>query len=151
MGTNTINESVSESKEHLKATLEDAKFVDKLAKNDQSVSSILKCKPHLYKPVDKYYINKSLFKDTYARAQKSCKLSARRFEPFIVMELIGKNAIRRDHVKIHYVVNIMHTVPYHSQDEESANKQPDPVPNIDGLYAFTLYAESFVVESHNHE
>lgn len=138
IGTSISNEGVAEFKEHLKATLEDAQFAYKLAKNDQSARSSLKYKPHLYKPGDKVWINKSLFKDAYTKAQKSDKLSAKRFGPFTVIELIGKNAIRiklPDNMKIYDVINIIHTVPVYSQDEEIASKQPDkpdPVPNVDG-------------------
>ena len=73
---------------------------------------VLKYKPHMYKVGDKLWINKALFKDAYSKSQASDKLSAKRFGPFKVTKLIGKNAVELelpDHVKIHKVVNIMHT------------------------------------------
>ncbi len=58
-GTNLPNETVSEFKERLKATLDDAKFAYELAKADQSARSSFKCKPHSYEPGDKSWINKN--------------------------------------------------------------------------------------------
>lgn len=136
--SNHLNETVAEFKERLKETLEDAKFAYQLAKADQSARSSLKYKPHSYKPGDELWISKSLFKDAYSKSQVSDKLSAKRFGPFKVLELIGKNAVRLelpDHVKIHEVVNVMHTVPYHKQPVDisgSVVDKPDPVPAVEG-------------------
>ena len=53
-------------------------------------------------------------------------------------ELIGKNAVRLElpnHVKIHDVVNVMHTVPHFSQPSEISApviQRPDPVPTAEG-------------------
>ena len=63
----------------------------------------------MYKVGDKLWINKALFKDAYSKSQASDKLSAKRFGPFKVTKLVGKNAVELefpDHVKIHKVVNI---------------------------------------------
>lgn len=46
---------------------------------------------------------------------------------------IGKNAVEfelQDHIKIHKVVNVSHTVPYHEQPkdiEQHVQPRPDPV------------------------
>ncbi len=84
---NAANETVTEFKENMKATLEDAKFEYRLAKADQSARSSFKYNPHSYKPGDKLWINKSLFKDAYSKSQESDKLSAKRFGPFKVLTL----------------------------------------------------------------
>ena len=132
------NESVSEFKTRLKASLDDAKYAYKLAKADQSARSSSKYKPHSYKPGDKLWINKSLFKDAYSKSQESDKLSAKRFGPFTMTGIVGKNAVKvelPDHVKIHDVINVMHTVPYRSQPPDIAvpvSPRPDPVPAVEG-------------------
>ncbi len=132
------NETVSQFKDRLKVVLDDAKFAYKLAKADQSARSSLKYKPHSYKIGDELWINKSLFKDAYSKSQASDKLSAKRFGPFKVLELVGKNAVKLElpkHFKIHDVVNVMHTVPFHKQNSEIAPpvvNRPDPVPTIEG-------------------
>ncbi len=51
--TNVSNETVSQFKERLKATLDDAKFAYELAKADQSARSSFKYKFHSYKSGDK--------------------------------------------------------------------------------------------------
>ncbi len=136
--TSYPNETDTEFKKRLKYTLEDAMFAYKLAKADQSARSSFKYKPHSYKPGVKLWINKTLFKDAYSKSQVSDKLSAKRFGPFKVLELIGKNAVRLElpnQVKIHDVVNVMHTVPYYKQPEdisEIVTKRPDSVPVVEG-------------------
>ena len=128
------NESVEEFKFYLKETLEDAKFSYMVAKAEQNARSSLRYKPHVYKPGDKLWINKTLFKDSYSKAQNSDKLSSKRFGPFTVKSIVGRNAVKLnlpDNVKIHDVVSIMHTVPYKEQPVEIANpspQPPDPIP-----------------------
>ena len=136
--SSTSNETLSDFKERLKATLDDAKYAYKISKASQSARNSLKYKPHSYKLGDKLWINKSLFKDSYSKSQVSDKLSARRFGPFKVLELIGKNAVRLElpsHVKIHDVINVFHTVPYSEQPEDISAPEvpvPEPVPTDDG-------------------
>ena len=139
------NESVQEFKTRLKESLNDAIYAHKIAKASQSARSSLKYKPHAYEVGDKLWINKSLFKDAYSKSQESDKLSAKRFGPFKVTKLIGKNAVELDlpdNVKIHKVVNIMHTRPFFEQPEGIASivpERPDPVPTSEG--------EEYVVEA----
>ncbi len=129
---------MTEFKEKLKSTLEDAKFAYRLAKADQSARSRFKYKPHPYEPGDQLWINKSLLKDGYSKSQEFDKLSAKRFGPFTVLGLVGKNAVRLElpsHVKIHDVVNVMHTNPYSKQPSEISApilQRPDPIPAIEG-------------------
>ena len=61
---NDYNNSITVFKEMPKSTLEDAKNTFRLAKAEQSARSSLNYKPHTYKPEDKIWINKSLFKET---------------------------------------------------------------------------------------
>ena len=92
----------------------------------------------MYKVGDKLWINKSLFKDAYSKSQESDKLSAKRFGPFTITRLIGKNAVELElpsHLRIHNVVNVMHTVPYCEQPKDigiEISRRPDPVPAPEG-------------------
>ncbi len=136
--TNLPNENLSEYRNRLKFTLDGAIFAYELAKADQSARSSFKYKPHSYKLGDKVWINKTLFKDSYSKSQESDKLAAKGFSPFTTLDLVGKNAVRLDlpcHVKIHEVVNVMHTVPYSAQPTEIAAPvvpRPDPDPTVQG-------------------
>lgn len=84
------NEIISRLKEKLKETLNDAKFSQKLSKSDLSARSSFKYNPHSYKPGDKFWISKSLFKNAYTKSQESDKLSTKIFAPLEVTELVGK-------------------------------------------------------------
>ena len=136
--TDTPNETLNEFKSRLKETLEDAQYSYQLSKASQSAQSSMKYKPHSYFVGDKLWINMTLFKDAYSRSQKSDKLTAKRYGPFVVTKLIGKNAVKLDlpsHFKIHDVVHVVHTVPYTEQPIEidaPVQPRPDPVPTIDG-------------------
>ena len=138
VGNTEKNESISEFKVRLKESLNDARFAYRLAKADQSARSSLNYKPHSYKPGDKLWINKSLFRDSYSKSQESDKLSAKRFGPFTVTGLVGRNAVKLElptQVKIHDVVNVVHTVPYKEQSTEISAPvvpKPDPVPGAGG-------------------
>jgi len=137
-GAESSIESLDELKDKLRNSLEDAKFSYKVAKARQASESSLKYKEPKYQPNDKVWINKSLFTDLYSKSQKSSKLTSRRVGPFIIKELIGKNALRLelpDHFKIHPVVHLSHTIPYVEQPSDiSAHvpTRPEPIPMITG-------------------
>ncbi|PXF42428.1 hypothetical protein BWQ96_07839 [Gracilariopsis chorda] len=80
----------------------------------------------------KVWLNRSLFKDAYAKSQESDKLNARRFGPFQIVKLIGKNALKLelpDHIKIHPIVHVSHTIPHKKQTTDiAASVQPRPEP-----------------------
>lgn len=92
----------------------------------------------MYRKGSKVWLNRTLFTDAYAKSQKSEKLSARRFGPFEVKELVGRNAVRLElpaHLKIHDVVHVSHNIPYEEQPRDIAlpiQLKPAPVPAIDG-------------------
>ena len=91
-----------------------------------------------YQVGSQVWINRSLFKDAYAKSQEKDKLTARRFGPFIVKELIGRNALRLElpnHFKIHSVVHVSHTTPHRDQPTDIAATiptRPAPLPTIEG-------------------
>ena len=126
-------QNVEEFKEKLKASLEDAQYSYKIAKASQSAYSSMKYRIPNYYVGGKVWLNRSLFKDAYAKSQESDKLSARRFGPFLIEKLIGKNALKLelpDHIKIHPVVHVSHTIPHKEQPAEVAasfQSRPEPI------------------------
>ena len=137
-GTSEKNDKIADFKLHLKDSLRDAMYAHKIAKASQTARASLKYKSHSYKAGDKLWINKSLFKDAYSKSQVSDKLTSKRFGPFIVKRLIGKNAVEVDlpsHLKIHNVINVTHTMPYYDQPKDISSEtrsRPDPVPADEG-------------------
>ena len=131
-------ESVDDLKKNLRESLNDAQYSYGIAKAKQSAESSQKYKAPSYVIGSKVWINKSLYKDAYSKSQQSDKLSSRRVGPFIVKELIGKNAVRLElpeHFKIHPVVHVSHTMPFVEQPSEIAQHvqpRPEPIPTVEG-------------------
>jgi hypothetical protein len=96
----------------------------------------MRYRAHQYEVGNMVWINKTLFPDAYSRAQSSHKFTAKRYGPFVIQELVGKNAVRLelpDHLKIHPVVHVIHTTPYRSQPPDTAVPLPEktaPVPTV---------------------
>ena len=83
----------------------------------------MKNKPHSYEPGDKLWINKSIFKDAYGKSQASDRLISKGFGPFSITCSDSKNAVEVElpsHLRIHSVVNAMHTILYFEQSDEIA-------------------------------
>ena len=130
--------SLEEFKNKLKLLLKDTQYSYKVSKARQSAQSSRRYRLPSYSVGDMVFINKYFFTDTYARVKVSKNLSGRRFSPFAVKELIGKNAFRLEfssHFKIHLVVHVIHTTPYVKQPSDIAPSipaEPEPVPRIEG-------------------
>lgn len=79
-----------------------------------------------------------MFTDAYSKSQRSDKLTSRRFGPFIVKELIGKNAVRLDlpdHFRIHPIIHVSHTIPYVEDSKyigHPVQERPEPIPTVLG-------------------
>ena len=137
-GTETPVQSVDEFKEQLKTSLDDAKFSYKVSKARQASEASSHYKKPEYVKGSKLWLNKTLFTDAYSKSQESEKLGAKRFGPFVVNEVIGRNAVRLelpDHFKIHPVVHVIHTTPFVEQPRDIAQPvehRPLPVPTIEG-------------------
>lgn len=131
-------ESVNEFKERLKNSLDDAQYSYRVSKARQLAESSVRSNPPRYVKGSKVWLNRTLFTDAYAKSQESAKLSAKRFGPFEVKELVSKNAVRLDlpkHLKIHDVVHVSHTVPFVDQPNDIAlpiPPKPAPVPAVEG-------------------
>lgn len=132
-------ESVDELRNRLQSALDDARFCHEIAKARQSAYTAQKYRPAPYEVGTRVWLNKGLFRDAIAKSQSSDKLSAKRFGPFRITELIGKNVIRvelPENVRIHPVVHVLHTTPYHAQYGHIAPPVaflPQPVPSATGL------------------
>lgn len=102
----------------LVSSLNDAKSAHEMAQARQGAYNSQKCRPRSYKVGDSKWLDKCYFTDVVYRIQTSRKLSAKRFGPFKVLELIGKNAIRielQDSTRAHDVVHVEHTKPHDIQ------------------------------------
>ena len=77
-----------------------------------------------------------MFKDAYSRSQKYDKLTSKRFGPFKIARLIGKNAVEielSDHLNVLDVINAVHTAPHNEQPSNisaQTTKIPDLVPAV---------------------
>lgn len=75
------------------------------------------------------------FTDSVCKAQVSKKLGSKRFGPFLVVELIDKNAVCVDlpsHIRAHDVVHVDHTKLFREQPGEIANAKPVPAFDAQG-------------------
>ena len=138
-GSEVSVDSVEELKQKLKSSLDDAQFSYNVSKARQAAEASSQYKKPEYTKGSQVWINKSLFKDAYLRSQDSDKLSAKRFGPFRVTELIGRNAVRLElpnHLKIHAVIHVVHTNPFVEQPADIARpvaERPAPVPAVHGV------------------
>jgi hypothetical protein len=72
-------------------------------------------------------LKNTLFTDTHSKSQEPKRLSFKRFRPFWIVALIGKNAVKfdlPDHIKIHPVVYVIHTTPHHMQPVDISSPLP---------------------------
>ena len=80
----------------------------------------------------------TLFLDAYSRSQESYKFRAKRFGPFRIFELVGRNSLKLalpDHLWIHPVVHVIHTKPHFGQPADIPSPitvRPTPVPTALG-------------------
>lgn len=111
-------EALNEMIKRLLSAMQDARFSHEVPKSRQAAYSGQKFNTSPYKAGDKLWANKTLFRHAIAESQQSKKLTARRFGPFTVTKLIGKNTIRLDlpaNIKIHIVVHVAHSTPFKSR------------------------------------
>lgn len=84
------------------------------------------------------WVNQSILIEAYTKSQLSDKLNARRFCPFNVFELVGRNAVYLEfpaHSRFHSVLHVIHTTQYTEQLLDIFCPMPPmskPVPSIIG-------------------
>lgn len=132
------NATLEEFKTNLEASLEGALYSYKISKSEHSSISSMKYKPHAYKVGDQLRLYETVFRGVYAKSQESNKLSSKRFSPFSITQVIGKNAVELDfpeQIKIRKVANVSHTVQFHEQLKDSrqpVRTRPEPARMIEG-------------------
>lgn len=129
----------------MKESLKDAIYAHRISKVGQSARSSLTYKPHCYKEGNKLWISKTLFKDAKAKSQDSDKLTLKRFGTYTLKHLVGRNAVdfeQPSRLRVHNVINVMHTMPYFGQPDEISVEVPNK-PNP--VHADT--GEKYVVEA----
>lgn len=118
----------------MKICLTDATFSHELAKARAASYSANKYKEPDNKTGDDVWLHKTLFRDTITRSQPSVKLLAKRYGPFVIVQLIGKNSVKLylpPNMRIHPVVHVEPTTPFRKQLVEIAKiipHRPQPVP-----------------------
>ena len=111
-------ESLSDFKSRLDESAKDARSSIKLAQARQASYSKQRTIYPTYQVGDKVWLSKTCFRDKIASMGSSQKLGKRRYGPFHIQRLIGKNAVELDipsHYLIHRVVHVEHTKPYFVQ------------------------------------
>ena len=90
------------------------------------------------------WIDRALFRDAIAKTHISDKLTPKRYGPFTIVELIGKNALRLDfpsNVRLHPVVHVLHTTPFSVQPlslTQSVSIRSTPIPDATGEPLFEV-------------
>lgn len=132
---NETVESVTQFNHRIKAALTDARFSLELRKARHSAYSAQKTAPATYEVGDNVWVSRNLFRDAVSRSQVSDKLGSRRFGPFPVTELIGKNIVRLDlptNMRLHPVVHVSDTGPIKeslADLQQPVQLRPDPAPD----------------------
>lgn len=128
----TPQETLGDFRDRLSSVMTDTQYAHKLAKARQKAKASVYYKEPSYEVEDEVWVSRKLFRDSYSKVQASAKLSARRFGPFRILELIGKNAVRLDfpsHIRTHPVVHVSYTKPHRSQPADFAqSSRTAPVP-----------------------
>lgn len=137
-------ESVAQFNMRMNEALDDARFSHTLAKARHAAYSSQTLTPPCYEVGERVWISRSLFRDAVSRAQSSDKLGSKRFGPFKILELVGKNAVCLDlpsNIRLHPVVHVSHTTPHKSQPPSMSQPvppRPDPVPDDAGELLFEV-------------
>jgi hypothetical protein len=130
-------ESVAEFKTALQASLKDAQYSYKLSRARQAAQSSMRYSTPQYSVGDYVWLN-TLFMDAYSRSQESAKVTAKKFGPFRIVELVSKNTVKLelpDHLRILPVVHFIHTTPHYEQQLDISFPvpvRPTPVPTALG-------------------
>ena len=139
-------ESVNQFRRRLSLSYDDAAFAHGLAKANYAARGSQKYSNPTYSVGDLVWLSREYFTDAVTKQQKSKKLGVRRYGPFKILALIGKNALRLDipeNIRCHPVVQVEHTTPHREQPADIALDipvRPDPVPDSTGELSFEVEA-----------
>jgi hypothetical protein len=126
-GSRSSLESVEDFKAALHTSLQDAQFSYSMSRARQAAQSSMRYIAPAYAVGNFAWLKKELFTDVCSKSQESNKLSVKRFGPFTIVALIGKNAVKIDlpeHLKIHPVVHVIHTTRHHAQLADTSSPVP---------------------------
>ncbi len=130
-------ETVTEFKSRLNESLNDAKFSYQVSKARQSAQRGKSYNLIHTKSVTGFGSTRR-FSGMHIRSLKSLnKLSTKRFGPFFVNKLVGKNAVKVElpsHFKVHYVVHVVHIPPYHEQPSDISAPVVEKLHGVSGIF-----------------
>lgn len=122
-------EDVNSFRKQLTEAFEHAKFAHRLSRaRYASYNSNLR-QPIQYNIGDLVWLSRTVFVDALSKHQPSEKLAAKRFGPFKIIQLIGKNAVRLDlpsHIRVHPVVHVEHTKRFYPQPSDISHQMTQP-------------------------
>ena len=113
--------SVNDLKLRLKPELDDARFSHQFAQARESTYFAQKYVPVTYQVGQKVWITRILFCDAVSRSQKSSKLGVKRFGPFRITKLIGRNAVTLElhsNVRINLLIQVLHTTSHYENSPD---------------------------------
>lgn len=131
-------ESVTDLRTRLRSAATDATFAHLLAQSRQKAYNSKRYTPPSYKVGDSVWLSRKYFTDALSKTQQSRKLGVKRYGPFKVLELIGKNAIRLDlppNITVHPVVHVEHTskvIDVPADLAQPRSNRPSPITQEDG-------------------
>lgn len=131
-------ESVNDLRKRLSAAGLDARFAQRLAQARQATYINQRYRPPTYQLGDQVWLSRKYFTDSFSKTQTSRKLGVKRYVPFQITELIGKNAVRLafpDNIKVNPVVHVEHTSIVLDQPPHLSQPRPvrpAPLPQDDG-------------------
>ena len=117
-GSRVSIESVEEFKAALQESIKDARYSYKLFRARPAAQPSMRCIIPHYSIGEYVWLKSALFMNAFPRSQESSKLRAKRFGPFRIVELVGKNSMKLelpDHLRIHPVWHFIHTTPHFDQ------------------------------------
>ncbi len=86
--------------------------------------------PPAYEIGDYVMVSTRAFRDYYSRKRPSKKLQSKRIGHFLILELIGKNAVRLElpaTMRVHPVINVSHTSMFFQQPEDISRARVPPL------------------------
>lgn len=131
--TNSSVESVNDLKIRLSAAVLHAQNAQKLAQARQAAYNNQRYCPPSYRVGNMVWLSRKYFTDAYSKSQTSRNLGVKRYGPFKITELIGKNAVSLDvppNINVHPVIDVEQTARVIRQPDHLSQPQPSRPPSI---------------------